>query len=417
VANKDSELVSDSTRKVFEVLLKESKIKAGLDFLKVDNENTTLEQVAITEIPAPTFQEQERGLIYQKKLIEYGLKNVKVDNQGNVFGIRPGIGNGPKLVVAAHLDTVFPEDTDVKAKYKDGRIYAPGISDNGRGLASVLTLLRAIDKASIHTTGDIILGATVGEEGLGDLNGVKALFEKNEDIDGFISIEPGDRERITYLATGSRRYRVTYSGPGGHSFGDFGKPSAIHALGRAISRISDLQTPKVPKTTFNVGTITGGTSVNTISARAEMLIDMRSVSQDALTMLEDKVIHILKNAAEEENKRWKTNEITVEMNLVGDRPAGTQQDDSIIVQAALASAAALGFEPVLDEPSSTDSNVPISLGIPAVTLGGGGEYGGCHTLEEFYDPTDAYCGVQKIFLTILGLVGVENVSQPLLPKR
>jgi tripeptide aminopeptidase len=412
-----SALISEQTRTVFEALMKDPNVKKGLSFLEQDNENTTLEQIAITEISSPTFQERERGLDYQKRLIEYGLKNVEVDKQGNVFGIRPGTGNGPKLVVSAHLDTVFPKETSVKANIKDGRIYAPGISDDGRGLSSVLTLLRAIEIAGIHTTGDILFGATVGEEGLGDLNGVKALFENNRDIDGFISIEPGRPERITYLGTGSRRYHVTYTGPGGHSFGDFGKPSAIHALGRAISAISDIQTPEVPKTTFNVGTIGGGTSVNTISAHAEMLIDMRSVSPAALTDLEDKVMDILKKSAEEENKRWETNEIEVQIKQVGDRPAGSQPKDSLIVQAALASAEAFGFEPILDEPSSTDSNVPISLKIPAVTLGGGGKSGGCHTLEEYYDPTDAFYGVQKIFLTMLSLVGVENVCQPLLNKK
>ena len=413
----ESKVICDNSKSVIEVLSKDPKVKAGLDFLEEDNDYTTQEQIALTEIPAPTFQEQERGLEYQRRLIEYGLKNVHIDSQGNVFGVRPGTGNGPKLVVAGHLDTVFPGSTDVKAKLRDGRIYAPGIADDGRGLSSVLTLLRAIEKANIKTTGDIIFGATVGEEGLGDLNGVKALFENRKDIDGFISIEPGSPERITYLATGSRRYHVTYTGTGGHSFGDFGKPSAIHALGRAIAKISDIQTPKEPKTTFNVGTINGGTSVNTISAKAEMLIDMRSVSPDALKDLEDKVMDILKMAADDENKRWETNDIQVDIKLVGDRPAGSQPEDSVIVQAALASAEALGFEAILDEPSSTDSNVPISLGIPAVTLGGGGEFGGCHTLEEFYDPTDAFYGVQKIFLTMLGLAGVENVSESLLTKK
>lgn len=412
-----SKVICDNSKLAIEVLSKDPKVKAGLDFLEEDNDYTTQEQIALTEIPAPTFQEQERGLEYQRRLIEYGLKNVQIDSQGNVFGVRPGTGNGPKLVVAGHLDTVFPGSTDVKAKLRDSRIYAPGIADDGRGLSSVLTLLRAIEKANIKTTGDIIFGATVGEEGLGDLNGVKALFENRKDIDGFISIEPGSPERITYLATGSRRYHVTYTGTGGHSFGDFGKPSTIHALGRAIAKISDIQTPREPKTTFNVGTINGGTSINTISAKAEMLIDMRSVSPDALKDLEDKVMDILKVAADEENKRWETNDIQVDIKLVGDRPAGSQPEDSIIVQAALASAEALGFEAILDEPSSTDSNVPISLGVPAVTLGGGGKFGGCHTLEEFYDPTDAFYGVQKIFLTMLGLAGVENVSESLLTKK
>lgn len=411
------EAVSEEIKTVFSELLKDARVNAGIDFLKVDNENTTKEQITITSISAPTFQEQDRGLDYQKRLMNYGLKKVEIDRQGNVFGIRPGKGNGPKLVVAAHLDTVFPEGTDVVAKYKENKIYAPGIADNGRGLASVLTLLRALEIAQIHTIGDIIFGATVGEEGLGDLNGVKALFEKKHDIDGFISIEPGSPERITYLATGSRRYRVTYTGQGGHSFGDFGKPSAIHALGRAIAKISDVTTPENPKTTFNVGIVNGGTSVNTISANAEMLIDMRSVSPIALSELEERVLDIVRKAAEEENKRWNTNEIKVELKLVGDRPAGSQAKNSAIVQASLAAASALGIEPILDEPSSTDSNVPISLGIPALTLGGGGDFGGCHTLEEFYDPTDAFQGVQKILLTILGLVGVEKVSSPILPKR
>ena len=415
--NTDSELVSESTRLVYEQLMVDGKVKAGLKFLEKDNENTAIEQIAITEIPSPTFQEQKRGLDYQRRLKEYGLQNVEIDHQGNVFGIRPGTGKGPRLVVSGHLDTVFPAGTNVKANNQNGIIFAPGIADDGRGLASVLTLLRAIEKAGIHTIGDIIFGATVGEEGLGDLNGVKALFENHKDIDGFISIEPGAPERITYLATGSRRYHVTYTGAGGHSFSDFGKPSAIHALGRAIAKISDIQTPSDPKTTFNVGTIKGGTSINTISASAEMLIDMRSVSPAALSELEEKVLEIVKNAAKEENKRWETNEIQVDIKLVGDRPAGTQPKESIIVQSALASAAALGFKPILEEAGSTDSNVPISLGIPAATLGGGGDFGGCHTLEEYFDPTDAYYGVQKIFLTILGLVGVDKLSQPLLSKR
>ncbi|MED1203063.1 M20/M25/M40 family metallo-hydrolase [Heyndrickxia acidicola] len=409
-----AELISERTRSVFEALMKDPNVKIGLNFLEKDNDDTTLEQIAITEISAPTFQERERGLDFQKRLIEYGLEEVEVDKQGNVFGIRRGSGNGPKVVVCAHLDTVFPEETSVKAEIKEGKVFAPGISDDGRGLSSVLTLLRAIEIADIHTTGDILFGATVGEEGLGDLNGVKALFENNKDIAGFISIEPGSPERITYLGTGSKRYHVTYTGHGGHSFGDFGKPSAIHALGRAIAAISNIKTSADPKTTFNVGTIGGGTSVNTISAHAEMLIDMRSVSTDSLIQLEEKVKDILKKSANDENKRWETNEIQVHIKQVGDRPAGSQPKDSVIVQAALASSEVLGFEPALEEPSSTDANVPISLGIPAVTLGGGGEFGGCHTLGEYYDPKDAFYGVQRIFLTLLSLVGIENVCQPLL---
>lgn len=398
-------------------LMNNEQVKEGLDFLKDDHDQTTAEQIELTEISAPTFEEEVRGEFYKKRLIELGIENVQTDDVGNVFGIRQGTGNGPRLVVCAHLDTVFPEGTDVVAKKKDGKIYAPGIADDGRGLATVLTLIRAFNHTGIETEGDIIFGATVGEEGLGDLRGVKALFQSRDDIDGFISIEPGDPARTTYLATGSVRNSVAYKGPGGHSFGAFGTPSAVHALGRAIAMIGDIEVPSEPRTTFNVGTIKGGTTVNTIAAEANMVIDLRSTSQEELAKLEENALAIIKIAAEDENKRWNKDLIQIEIKQVGNRPAGTQNSDSVIVQASLVAAKTLGFEPILDGASSTDSNVPISLGIPAVTLGGGGAFGGCHTLQEYFDPTDAFYGPQKIWLTILGLVGVKDVSKALLEKR
>jgi tripeptide aminopeptidase len=411
------ELNASNVQKVYELLITNEKINEGLQFLKEDNENTVAEQIKLTAIPAPTFQEQLRGEFFKERFTELGLQNVRVDEHGNIFGFRPGRGDGPKLVVSAHLDTVFPEGTDVVAKEMDGKIFAPGIADDGRGLAALLTLIRALGRTNIQTVGDIVFVATVCEEGLGDLKGVKGLFHEGHNIDGFISIEPGTPEEITYLATGSRRYRITYTGPGGHSFGDFGTPSAIHALGRAIAMVSNLEVSENPKTTFNVGTISGGTSVNTISANASMVIDMRSTSHEELLKLEEQVLAIVYKSAEEENQRWGKNLINVGLELVGDRPAGSQSADAIIVQSALAAARVLGFEPKLNNPSSTDSNVPISLGVPAITLGGGGNYGGCHTLEEFFDPKEAYYGVQKSFLTILGLVGVSDVSESLLIKN
>lgn len=416
MSEKLTETISTEIEKVYNLLVNQQAIKVGLDYLKSDNENTVKEQIYLTEIAAPTFQEKVRGEFFQNRFKDLGLENVRVDEHGNVYGLRPGSGNGPKLVVSAHLDTVFPEGTDVKAKEKDGKIYAPGIADDGRGLAVLLTMVRALNESNVNTVGDLLFVATVGEEGLGDLRGVKGLFADNKDIDGFISIEPGTPNEITYLATGSRRYRVTYKGPGGHSFGDFGIPSAIHALGRAIGKISDVQVSANPKTTFNVGTISGGTSVNTIAASASMVIDMRSTSQDELSILEKEILEILHQSADDENSRWGKVVIKVDMELVGDRPAGNQSADTPIVQSAQAAARVLGFEPKLNNPSSTDSNVPISLGIPAVTLGGGGDYGGCHTLEEYFNPKDAFYGAQKIFVTLLGLVGVAEISQPLLKK-
>ncbi len=403
--------------KVVNNLVSLETVKEALAFLKEDNDNTTKDQIDITSIPAPTFQEEVRGVEFVSRFKKLGLENVYVDAIGNVIGTKAGTGKGPKLVVSAHLDTVFPEGTDVIPKVRDGKVYAPGISDDGRGLAVLLTLLRALNHSNIKTIGDLIFVATVGEEGLGDLRGVKALFQENDDIDGFISIEPGEPNRTVYLGTGSRRYKVTYTGPGGHSFGNFGTPSAIHALGRAIAKIADIETPIQPRTTFNIGTIDGGTSVNTIAAQASMLVDIRSTSQEELTKLEQKILTVIQSTGSDENKRWNKESIKVNLELVGDRPAGSQSAESLIVQTSLAVDVALGFKPELCEASSTDSNVPISLGIPAITLGGGGDFGGVHTLEEYFDPQDAYFGPQKILVTALGLVGVEDEAEPLLVKR
>ena len=409
--------LSTEVQEVYKLLRTNSQVEKGLSFLEKDNDFTTNEQIELTAIQAPTFQEENRGIYYQNKLRNLGIENVEIDEVGNVFGIRTGTGKGPTLVLCAHLDTVFPEGTDTVAKKIDGKVFAPGIADDGRGLASVLTIIRALNDANIQTEGDLLVGATVGEEGLGDLLGVKTFFENRNDIDGFISIEPGEPDRVIYLGTGSKRYKVSYRGPGGHSFGNFGTPSPIHALGRAIAKIASLEVPVNPKTTYNVGLINGGTSVNTIAEVGEMVIDLRSNSQDELVALEEKVINIIKEAAQEENLRWeKENDITVDIELVGNRPAGTQKPDSIIVQASVAATSVIGFEQILSEAGSTDSNIPINLGTPAITLGGGGDSGGHHTLKEYYDPTDAFYGVQQIFLTILGLVGLKEVTLPLLSK-
>jgi len=413
-------VLSPEVTQVYTNLMSDQAIQKGLQFIQADHDNTVQEQIAITEIPAPPFKEEVRAEDYKKRLQELGLQDVKIDAEGNAYGVRPGTGDGPTLFVSAHLDTVFPEGTDTTVTEKDGKLYAPGISDDVRGLAALLSIVRAFNETNVQTKGDIIFGGTVGEEGLGDLRGVKAFFKEHPEVDGFISIESGSPARITYLATGSHRYSVTYKGPGGHSFGAFGLPSAIHALGRAISDIGDLKTPTEPKTTFTVGTVSGGTSVNSIAAEANMQIDMRSNSEEELLKIEEKVLKVVNKAAGEENKRWKVADekgVKAEIELIGDRPAGTQPADALNVQAAWASAEAIGVEPQLSGPSSTDSNLPISLGIPSLTLGGGGISGGSHSPGEWFDPTDAYQGPQRVFLTILGLVGVEGKTEPLLVDR
>ena len=409
--------VSANVRSVFEKLQATPAVQKGMAFLAADHSNAIAEQIAINEVPAPPFQEQERGQFYKAKLAALGLSAVTEDAEGNVFGVFKGTGNGPRIFVSAHLDTVFAAGTDVKVREKDGKLYAPGIADNARGLAAILSVIRALREAGIQTVGDIVFGADVGEEGLGDLRGVKAFFRDRDDIDGYIAIDGVKEQIITYLATGSRRYEITYRGPGGHSWNAFGLPSAIHALGRAIAKIGDVETPTQPKTTFTVGTITGGTSVNSIAAEATMLLDMRSADEGELKKLETKVLGLLEEATAEENARWKSDVIKVEIKLVGDRPAGQQEPTAPIVQAAWAATEAAGMTPEFGPASSTDANLPMSLGIPAIRLCGGGAEGNNHSLDEWYDPATGYRGPQKIFMTLLGLVGVAGLSEPLLPKR
>jgi len=258
MAQTSSYEVSSMVTNAYSRLPSNPLVKKGVEFIKADHENTIAEQKEICEIPAPPFKEKIRAADYQRRLATLGLKNVQMDEEGNVFGFRPGVGKGSKLLVAAHLDTVFPEGTNTKVKEKDGILYAPGIADDTRGLAALLSVVRAFNDTGIKTMGDVMFCGNVGEEGLGDLRGVKALFRDHKDIDGFISIDGETPNGITYLATCSHRYEVTYKGPGGHSFNAFGRPSAIHALGRAIAKIAELKTHKDPKTTFTVGVISGG---------------------------------------------------------------------------------------------------------------------------------------------------------------
>ncbi|MEH2478628.1 acetylornithine deacetylase/succinyl-diaminopimelate desuccinylase-like protein [Nitrobacteraceae bacterium AZCC 2146] len=295
---------------------------------------------------------------------------------------------------------------------------APGIGDDSRGLAALLSLVQALNDQQISTVGDIMFVATVGEEELGNLRGVKALFRDHKDIDGFISIDGLGITRVVNQGTGSHRYEMIFKGPGGHSFQEFGLPSATHALGRAVAKISELQTPADPKTTFTVGTVSGGTSVNAIAAEARMAVDMRSNSTEELLKLEARLLDLVRQAASEENQRWHSDKITVEIKLIGDRPAGLVAEDSPIVQATQRAVTVLTRAPrVTFAGSSTDSNLAMSLGIPAVTIGGGGEGGNWHSRNEWYRPVNAYFGPQNALLTMLVLSGLDGVTKPMLPAR
>jgi acetylornithine deacetylase/succinyl-diaminopimelate desuccinylase-like protein len=399
-------------------ILANPKVIKTLEDIKADDDRALAEQKRITEIPAPPYKESVRAAYYLKRFQELGFKDATIDTEGNVIGLRKGSGGGPKLVVSAHLDTVFPEGTDVTVKEKDGVILAPGIGDDSRGLAALLSLIQAMNANDVKTVGDVLFVGTVGEEELGNLRGVKALFRDHADIDGFISIDGLGITRIVNQATGSHRYEMIFKGPGGHSFQEFGLPSAIHAMGRAIAKISELQTPKEPKTTFTVGTVVGGTSVNAIAAEARMAVDMRSDSTEELLKLEARLLDLVKQAVVEENTRWNSDKISVEIKLIGDRPAGIVAMDSPIVQATQRAVAVVTRAPrVTFAGSSTDSNWAMSRGIPAVTIGGGGEGGNWHSRNEWYRPVDAYFGPQNALLTILVLTGLEGVTRPALAVR
>ena len=356
---------------------------------------------------------------YLKKMQELGFKDASIDSEGNVIALRKGTGGGhPKLAVAAHLDTVFPEGTDVTVREKDGTVVAPGIGDDARGLVALLSVIKAMNANDIATVGDIMFVGDVGEEELGNLRGMKALFRDHTDIDGFISIDGLEINRVVNQATGSHRYEMIFKGPGGHSFQEFGLPSAIHAMGRAIAKIAELQTPSNPKTTFTVGTVSGGTSVNAIAAEARMAVDMRSNSTEELLKLEARLLDLVKEAAADENARWKSDKMTVEAKLIGDRPAGIVAMDSPIVLATQRAVAAITRGPrATFGGASTDSNIAMSLGIPAVTIGGGGEGGNWHSRNEWFKPTDAYLGPQRALLAILMLQGLDGVSKPALAVR
>lgn len=406
--------VDEPISRQLQAVLADPTIQAALLRIQEREPLTVEEQLQITEIPAPPFQEKRRAADYLQRFQELGLSNAYIDDEGNVVAFRRGTGEGPTLLIAAHLDTVFPASVDTTVELRDGRYYAPGIGDDTRGLAALLSVIDVLNQYEIETVGDIIFSGNVGEEGRGDLRGIKALFRDLEGVDGFISVDGVRLSRITAGGTGSRRFEFIFSGPGGHSFGAFGLPSAIHAMGRAIAYIAELQTPQFPKTTFTVGTVTGGTSVNSIAADATFAIDMRSNNSESLAIFEQQAKQAALTAVMEENSRWDSDAISVEFKLIGDRPVGSTSVDSPIVQVAAGAYAKLGVNIDGITISSTDSNVPMALGIPAITISGGGEGGGAHSPAEWFEPVDSHLGPQAVLLNVLTLVGVQGVSEPVL---
>lgn len=385
-------------------LLKDPAVTAAIDAAKANEAQAIEDDIRFCEVPAPSFMETARGELLKQTFQQLGLQNVRVDGAGNVLGDRPGAAATPHVVLAAHLDTVFPQGTDVRVTREGAILHGPGIADDCRGLAVLVGVVRALKQANVRTPGSITFVADVGEEGLGDLRGMKQLFNETMkgQIDRFVSID-GSGLGITNVAVGSHRYRVTFKGPGGHSFGAFGLANPIDALGRAIAKIADFQVPKLPKTTFNVGRIGGGTSVNSIPFEGWMEVDMRSSDPASLASVDASFHKAVDAAVVEENERWGSPRmVSVTKDLVGDRPAGSTPDGSPIVQTAIAVTRALGFAANLGE-GSTDANVPMSLKIPAITIGAGGRGTGAHALGETFDTTDSWLGTERALLLTIAL--------------
>lgn len=380
------------------------RVRAALDFVRANEPATIADQVRLCEVPAPPFGERARAGVVRDMLDAAGLKNVRLDSEGNVVGEHPGRAARPHLVLAAHLDTVFPDGTPVKVTRDGAILRGPGIGDNCRGLAVLVAVARAFSTAAIETAGSITFAATVGEEGLGNLRGARALLATTVKarVDHFVAID-GSGSSITNIGVGSRRYRVTFRGSGGHSYDDFGRANPAQALGRAIALIADLRVPPTPRTTFSVGRIGGGTSVNAIPAEAWMELDLRSSDEAALEQLDRSVQGLVRRAATLENARWNQNgPITVRSQRIGDRPAGRTDPRADLVQAAREASRRAGM-PVDLRAGSTDANAAMQLKIPAIAIAAGGRGTDAHALEETFDTTGSVRGTERVLLLALAL--------------
>ena len=380
-------------------------VQKAFQFIEDFDDETVKNQIHLNEIPAPPFGEEKRAERYIEMMREYGLTDLKIDEEGNAIGKRAGTKGDRTIVLSAHLDTVFPIETDVTVEVRNDTLFAPGIVDDARGLTAVLTILKTMEELNIQTEDNIWFAGTVGEEGIGDLRGVKHLFrEGGPQIDAFISIDGSDDTRIVNQALGSHRYRVTFKGPGGHSWGAFGAANPAHALGRMIYHFEESAAPFVSegsRTSYNIGRIGGGTSVNSIPFENWAEIDMRSIDQDRLQQIDELLQTAIQTALSEANEvRTRGRELTVYVDMIGNRPSGEIDPDQIFIQRAIAATRYFDEEPGLHR-SSTDSNVPISLGVPSMTLGGGGSGGGAHSLDEWWYNENGHRGIQRAFLILL----------------
>jgi len=407
---------SPSVQQQVAALTERSDVHAAFEWFTSNIRQLSDWQIELTRIPAPPFGESSRAEWLKRRFEDLGLQNAYIDPEGNVLGIAPGADpDADYVLLSAHMDTVFPAATTLNVRREGEKILGPGISDNGAGLTALLGLAAALQHSGIRPSSPILFLANVGEEGEGDLRGMRHIFSDprwKDAIASIVVLDGGGADSVVTEGLGSRRFLVTVSGPGGHSWSDFGIPNPIVVLARAIEYFSRTSIPVNPKTTFNVGMISGGTSVNSIPESASMKVDMRSSSAAEIDRLERALRHALEQAtAEYRGHSAKTEDhkalITFEIKPIGNRPAAELSPDARIIRVIRAVDVQLDIQTRIQR-ASTDANIPLSLGLPAITLGGGGTGGGAHTLHEWYDPTNRDLGLKRILLTILTLAGVSQ---------
>ena len=403
--------VDDIYVKNIKKIANHNKVKKAFKYIIDVEDKTNKNLIELTEIEAPPFKEEKRAKEFSERLKLAGIEKVWIDSIGNVIGFLEGSIGNKNIAIDAHLDTVFPEGTDVKVQIKNDTLFAPGIGDDTRGLAMILTIAETIVNSEIKPVDNILFIGTVGEEGLGDLRGVRYLFKNNEPkIDSWIAIDGGSIGRVNNQALGSYRYEVIFDGPGGHSWGAFGLVNPHHALGAGIKNFvekADIYTDNGPKTSYNVGIISGGTSINSIPFKSSMQIDIRSIDPNRLNDMEEILFNSMNKALDEQNAIKRSGpDLKLTINKIGNRPSGKVDESVPLIQKTIAATQYMGVEPRLTI-GSTDSNIPISLGLPAVTIGRGGEGGGAHSLDEWWLNKDGYKSIQLALLILLSESGIN----------
>jgi acetylornithine deacetylase/succinyl-diaminopimelate desuccinylase-like protein len=407
----DKTTIEKKYTKSIKRLVKNKKVKAAFEHIVSIETKTLKRHIALTEIEAPPFKEEKRAAVFAEYYRDLGMDSVWIDSEGNVLGLLLGSEGKQTVALDAHLDTVFPEGTNVKVRIENDTLYAPGIGDDTRGLSMLLTILETIKTNKIQPKDNLLFVGSVGEEGLGDLRGVKHLFRENgPQINSWIAIDGGNIGRVNNKGLGSYRYRVTFKGPGGHSWGAFGLGNPHHALGEAIGnfvRVADIYTAKGPKTSYNVGVISGGTSINSIPFESIMEIDIRSIEPLHLEAMEVLLKKAVRKALAHQNELKRQGpDLTVKIDKIGNRPSGELSDTLPLIQRTLAATTHFGAKPFLTR-GSTNSNIPITKGIPSVTIGRGGNGGKAHSLGEWWINEEGYKAIQLALLIVLSETGMN----------